>query len=1246
MQGAQQVERTAQAYIKLLTRVPIEPQSSGVGSGSGPSLLPPSSLLFTRTGGGRGGTASSRSAVSSGGRGGSSGSGGSSSGGGRGYSLSSSGDVASRPRGRIGATRTAEVSSANVAWNVRRREEAAQHERRCNLCHLALPSVEGMHRHRGTRQCRARQRALETQEQGRDHTQVEARARDTRRDREHRQEHVDISRALEASRGRGRTTQPGARAGAANRRDPELSRALEASLRDMARSFGTASARTTRPHRPGGGVGGGRGRGGERGSTTPSAGTGGGISATVSARNDPPPPYPGPPSAGGVRDGRGRDGGSGGGSRGGSGGQNIPVAAGDGDVPNCGVVGANQDVYIHSSPEEQRMLLLCGELCGVCFDRYEDVRLVSGKDVNGECTHRFCQVCITNWNQEAKNNGDRTTCPKCRRFICAFEKYDPRPAAFCEFGKQQLEKQQLEKPNAADTGDAGGEVADADAGKLSEFVEELIDGCVDLRFRDELGSTSLMCASANGNSDTVRALLEVDSSVGHIRMKDNEGRTSLIWASSQGFTDAVRALLEADPSMEHTRMTTNDGMTALDWAQNDETKAVLRASESGTAEVYEVCVGKARKEEGRRGGEEGKDAKTGGFTCWNCTWENAESNKTCGTCGQPRDRPPPSTLTASSSNYASASTMTGGEAKAELGVSETKEGSAATPLDDDHFDCTHGCGFTAPTFIAIRQHEARTCPGPLQEQGNQGDQEDQELRPKAVIESEEDTSYLNGYLMGQSSASNRNRQGVATRNQRAAAGHGESTPVGQLMSITGVSLARAGTALRKCALQTVESAAQWINDNPEGKKEQEGGTEEREECHAFAKHGFCKHGSRCRHLHAGRLPLRSDPTSWRGLKDVNCSKEDKEGGTKRKGGGGGGDGDEGRGNDKADSSKRAATNDLKASLREPLNYKGGSVALGDPRAVSGRAISGSSDVGGGSMGGSSIESGSIIGGGGSRVTQIRKLASSIKGFVWGESSGVKGSSPRRMSMAKTSLLVDMYRQLPGLKKTIVGTLKYRSLKAFIVDLGKSYPECGLRWERGEEDGGGGGGSGYIVLMSGAAANGGAGGCGGGSSGDGGGDRGDGGGGKGEGGTDAAAAGAAGTAATTHCPLCDFQRPPPQCPQGAYYGHFRKVHADACDAKGGNEEHGVPRRKLPVRTHTSRTVGVHVPTVTASAVNDGGVAATAVIMSCPLCGDFQRPPPQHPQWPYFSHFRKEHADACDAEGGSEEHGVPRWNLPAE
>jgi hypothetical protein len=947
-------------------------------------------------------------------------------------------------------------------------------------------------------------------------------------------------------------------------------------------------------------------------------------------------------------------------------------------------------------------------------------------------------VCITSWNQEAKNNGERTTCPTCRRFIYAFEKYDPRPAAFCEFEKQQVEIQQLEKQNAADTGDVGGKVADADAGKLSEFVEELIDGRVDLRFQDELGSTSLMCASANGNSDTVRALLEVDSSVGHIRMKDNEGRTSLIWASSQGFSDSVRALLEADPSMEHTRMTTNDGMTALDWAPNDETKALLRAAESGTAEAHEGGVRKAGKEGGRGGGEEGKDAKTEGFVCWNCTWENAESNHTCVTCGQPRDRPQPSTLTASSPNYALASTTTGGEVKAELEVSEAKadsevdgdlqkamsmsvnelpspspspsssavdyaaeeppvaarggdggssggkistgskgggdsmgggksefgttgdhgsnsssnsssnhnapsvtsptlsdlevrvlelvdaspnghvrlvglgpqyiarfatslkvdykscgctklrklvemipsleyhgheetgtgcesvsrcgaaaHGAAATPLDDDHFDCTHGCGFTAPTFIAIRQHEARTCPGPPpEEQGNQGDQQ---LRPTAVTESEEDTSYLNGYLMGQSSASNRNRQGVATRNQRAAAGQGESTPVGQLMSITGVSLARAGTALRKCALQTVESAAQWINDNPEGGKEQEGGTEEREECHAFAKHGFCKHGSRCRHLHAGRLPLRSDPTSWHRLKDVNYAKEDKEGGTKRKGGGGGGDGNEGRGNDKADSSKRAATNDLKASLREPLNYKGVSVALGDPRAMPGRATSGSSGVGGGSMGRSSIGRGSIIDGG-SRVNQIRKLASSIKGFVWGETAGVKGSSPRRMSMAKTSLLVDMYRQLPGLKKTIVGTLKYRSLKAFIVDLGNSFPECGLRWERGEEDGGGGG-SGYIVLMSGAAANGGAGGSG--SSGDGGGDGGDGGGGGGEGGSDAAAAGAAGTAATTtRCPLCDFQRPPPQHPQWPYFSHFRKEHADACDAQGGSEEHGVPRWNPP------------------------------------------------------------------------------------
>ena len=145
----------------------------------------------------------------------------------------------------------------------------------------------------------------------------------------------------------------------------------------------------------------------------------------------------------------------------------------------------------------------------ICWDHRQKRTLGTSRSCHGRCGKRAGaykgEPNRKPRNQEAKNNGERTTCPTCRRFIYAFEKYDPRPAAFCEFEKQQVEIQQLEKQNAADTGDVGGKVADADAGKLSEFVEELIDGRVDLRFQDELGSTSLMCASANGNSDTVRA---------------------------------------------------------------------------------------------------------------------------------------------------------------------------------------------------------------------------------------------------------------------------------------------------------------------------------------------------------------------------------------------------------------------------------------------------------------------------------------------------------------------------------------------------------------------------------------------------------------------------------------------------------------------------------------------------------------------------------------------------------------------
>jgi ankyrin repeat protein len=91
-------------------------------------------------------------------------------------------------------------------------------------------------------------------------------------------------------------------------------------------------------------------------------------------------------------------------------------------------------------------------------------------------------------------------------------------------------------------------------------VRKLLDDGVDVNWKDTLGDTALIYASANGHVEVLKLLLDRGALIDFLR---NGGGTALMNASYNGRVDCVRLLLERGADMS---LKSKDIRTAKDWA--------------------------------------------------------------------------------------------------------------------------------------------------------------------------------------------------------------------------------------------------------------------------------------------------------------------------------------------------------------------------------------------------------------------------------------------------------------------------------------------------------------------------------------------------------------------------------------------------------------------------------------------------------------------------------------------------------
>jgi ankyrin repeat protein len=119
----------------------------------------------------------------------------------------------------------------------------------------------------------------------------------------------------------------------------------------------------------------------------------------------------------------------------------------------------------------------------------------------------------------------------------------------------------MPKGSSSSSSSPGQQLIDAcEKGEIAA-VRKLLDEGVDVNWKDTLGDTALIYASANGHVEIIKLLLDRGAFIDFIR--NGVGGTALMNACFNGQVDCVRLLLEKGADMS---IKTNNGKTAKDYA--------------------------------------------------------------------------------------------------------------------------------------------------------------------------------------------------------------------------------------------------------------------------------------------------------------------------------------------------------------------------------------------------------------------------------------------------------------------------------------------------------------------------------------------------------------------------------------------------------------------------------------------------------------------------------------------------------